>query len=138
MELVGRKRQGEKVVVTVNRDGELKDFNVTLKNKDGNTNIVKGESASAVVTSDYLGAKIANLSDAEKAKLKVKGGVKLVEVDPDGRLGYQGLEKGFVSTKLDDKEVTDAKELAEVLANRKGRIRIEGIDIDGTRVLMVL
>lgn len=138
MELVGRKRPGETVVVTVNRDGDLKDFNVTLKNKDGNTNIIKGETASALVTSDYLGAKIANLSDAEKAKLKVKGGVKLVEVDPDGRLGYQGIEKGFVITKLDDKEVTNAKELAETLANRKGRIRIEGIDTDGTRVLMVL
>jgi serine protease Do len=116
----------------------LKDFNVVLKNKDGNTNIVKGESASSIVTSDFLGAKIANLSDSEKAKYKVKSGVKITEVDPDGRLGYQGLEKGFVITKIDDKAVGDAKDVADVLANRKGRVRIEGIDLDGTRVLMVL
>ena len=137
MELVGRKRPGETVVVTVNRDGDIKDFNVILKNKDGNTNIVKGE-ASSVVTSEYLGAKLLNLSEAEKAKYKVSGGAKITEVDPNGRLGYQGFEKGFVITKIDEKPVSDAKEVAEMLANRKGRVKIEGIDMDGTRVIMVL
>ena len=137
MELVGRKRPGETVVVTVNRDGEIKDFNVVLKNKDGNTNIVKGETSSNV-TSEYLGAKLSNLSESDKAKYKLSGGAKITEVDPNGRLGYQGFEKGFVISKIDEKPVSDAKEVAEMLANRKGRVKIEGIDMDGTRVIMVL
>ena len=137
MELVGRKRPGETVVVTVNRDGEIKDFNVVLKNKDGNTNIVKGE-VSVNVTSEYLGAKLSNLSESDKAKYKLSGGAKITEVDPNGRLGYQGFEKGFVISKIDEKPVSDAKEVAEMLANRKGRVKIEGIDMDGTRVIMVL
>jgi serine protease Do len=137
MELVGRKRPGETVVVTVNRDGEIKDFNVVLKNKDGNTNIVKGE-ASSIISSEYLGAKLSNLSEGEKGKYKVSGGAKIVEVDPNGRLGYQGFDKGFVITKIDEKPVSDAKEVAEMLASRKGRVKIEGIDVDGTRVIMVL
>lgn len=137
MELVGRKRPGETVVVTVNRDGEIKDFNVVLKNKDGNTNIVKGE-ASSIVTSEYLGAKLSNLSESDKAKYKISGGAKITEVDPNGRLGYQGFDKGFVISKIDEKPVSDAKEVAEMLANRKGRVKIEGIDVDGTRVIMVL
>ena len=137
MELVGRKRPGETVVVTINRDGEVKDFNVVLKNKDGNTNIVKGETASNI-TSEYLGAKLANLSENDKTKYKVSGGAKITEVDPNGRLGYQGFEKGFVITKIDEKPVVDAKEVAEMLASRKGRVKIEGIDMDGTRVIMVL
>jgi len=137
MELVGRKRPGETVVVTVNRDGAVKDFNVILKNKDGNTNIVKGEVASNVI-SEYLGAKLSNLSEGDKAKYKVSGGAKVTEVDPNGRLGYQGFEKGFVITKIDEKPVANAKEVAEILASRKGRVKIEGIDMDGTRVIMVL
>jgi len=137
MELVGRKRPGESVFVTVNRDGEIKDFNVVLKNKDGNTNIVKGE-ASSIVTSEYLGAKLANLSQGDKAKYRISGGAKVAEVDPNGRLGYQGFDKGFVITKIDEKPITDAKEVAEMLGNRKGKVKIEGIDVDGTRVLMVL
>ena len=137
MEMVGRKRPGETVVVTVNRDGDIKDFNVVLKNKDGNTGIVKGETASAV-TSEYLGAKLSTLSESDKAKYKVSGGSKVTEVDPNGRFGYQGFDKGFVITKIDEKPVADAKEVAEMLASRKGRVKIEGIDVDGTRVIMVL
>ena len=137
MEMVGRKRPGETVVVTVNRDGDIKDFNVVLKNKDGNTGIVKGETASAV-TSEYLGAKLSTLSESDKAKYKVSGGAKVTEVDPNGRFGYQGFDKGFVITKIDEKPVADAKEVAEMLASRKGRVKIEGIDVDGTRVIMVL
>ena len=137
MELVGRKRPGETVVVTVNRDGDIKDFNVTLKNKDGNTNIVKGE-VSTAITSEFLGAKLANLTANDKEKYGVANGVKLTEVDPNGRFGSQGFDKGFVITKIDDKGVTNAKDVAEMLASRKGRIKIEGIDAEGTRVIMVL
>ncbi len=137
MELVGRKRPGESVVVTVNRDGDIKDFNVTLKNKDGNTNIVKGE-VSTAITSEFLGAKLANLTAGDKEKYGVANGVKLTEVDPNGRFGSQGFDKGFVITKIDDKGVTNAKDVAEMLASRKGRVKIEGIDVEGTRVIMVL
>lgn len=137
MELVGRKRPGETVVVTVNRDGDIKDFNVVLKNKDGNTNIVKGE-ASSVVTSEFLGAKLLNLSENDKTKYRVASGVKITEVDPNGRLGYQGFDKGIVITKIDDKAVTDAKDVAEMLANRRGRVKIEAIDLDGTRIILSL
>jgi serine protease Do len=137
MELVGRKRPGETVVVTVNRDGAVKDFNVVLKNKDGNTNIVKGETNSSI-SSEYLGVKLSNLTENDKAKYRVQGGAKITEVDPNGRFGYQGFDKGFVITKIDDKAVTDAKEVAEMLANRKGRVKLEGIDTEGTRVIMVL
>ena len=137
MEMVGRKRPGETVVVTVNRDGDVKDFNVILKNKDGNTNIVKGETSSAVV-SEYLGAKLSNLTEVDKAKYKLSGGAKVTEVDPNGRFGYQGFEKGFVITKIDDNPISNAKEAVEVLMNRKGRVKIDGVDADGARVRMVL
>jgi serine protease Do len=137
MELVGRKRPGETVVVTVNRDGDIKDFNVTLKNKEGNTNIVKGE-VSTAITSDYLGAKLANLTAGDKEKYGVQNGVKMTEVDPNGRFGSQGFDRGFVITKIDDKAVSNAKDVAELLSNRKTRVKIEGIDAEGTRVIMVL
>lgn len=137
MELIGRKRPGEKVTVTVNRDGQEKDFVVTLKNKNGNTSIVKGE-LTANVQSTFLGATLSDLSDNDKAKLKIESGAKIITVDPNGRLGYQGVDKGFVITKIDDKAVKNAKEAAEMLENRKGRIKIEGIDVDGTHYIMVL
>ncbi|HSA04385.1 MAG TPA: PDZ domain-containing protein, partial [Tenuifilaceae bacterium] len=43
LEQISRYRPGEKVVVGVSRDGSEKSFNVTLRNRDGNTSLVKSE-----------------------------------------------------------------------------------------------
>ncbi len=77
MEIVGRKRPGETLNVTVNRDGQNKDFTVTLKNKDGNTSIVKSESGESY-KSEFLGAKFGALSSSDKEKFNVSTGVKVI------------------------------------------------------------
>lgn len=137
MEIVGRKRPGETLNVTVNRDGQNKDFTVTLKNKDGNTSIVKGESGESY-KSEFLGAKFGALSSSDKEKFNVSTGVKVIEVSPDGRLEMYGLSKGSIITKINDKVVNNPKEAAELLESRKGRVKLEGIDVDGSRFIYVL
>jgi serine protease Do len=124
-EIVGRKRPGETVVVTVNREGATKDFNVILKNRDGNTGIVKGES-SAVVKIESLGGKLGELSDTERSKLKISGGVKVTEVIEGGMLEANNVPVGFIITKIDDKVVSSPKEVAEMLNGRRGRVTFEG------------
>ena len=138
MEIVGGKRPGETVKVTVNRDGTAKEFTVTLKNKDGNTSIVKGDSSSDQYKSEFLGAKFGSLSSADKEKFRVSAGVKIVDVLSDGRLEMYGLAKGSIITKINDKIVNNPKEAAELLEARKGRIKLEGIDTDGSRFIYVL
>lgn len=138
MEIVGRKRPGETLQVTVNRDGANKEFTVTLKNKDGNTSILKGEVAGESLKSEFLGAKFGSLSNADKEKFKVSTGVKVVDVIADGRLEMYGLSKGSVITKINDKAVNSPKEAIELLESRKGRIKLEGIDVDGSRFIYVL
>lgn len=137
MEIVGRKRPGETLNVTVNRDGQNKDFTVTLKNKDGNTSIVKSESGESY-KSEFLGAKFGALSSSDKEKFNVSTGVKVIEISPDGRLEMYGLSKGSIITKINDKVVNNPKEAAELLESRKGRVKLEGIDVDGSRFIYVL
>ncbi len=137
MEIVGRKRPGETLNVTVNRDGQNKDFTVTLKNKDGNTSIVKSESGESY-KSEFLGAKFGALSSSDKEKFNVSTGVKVIEVSPDGRLEMYGLSKGSIITKINDKVVNNPKEAAELLESRKGRVKLGGIDVDGSRFIYVL
>lgn len=137
MEIVGRKRPGENLNVTVNRDGQSKDFTVILKNKDGNTSIVKGETGDSY-KSDFLGAKFGAVSSSDKEKFNVSAGVKVIEVMPDGRLELYGLSKGSIITKINDKAVSNPKEAAELLEARKGRTKLEGIDVDGSRFIYVL
>ncbi|MHA8103731.1 Do family serine endopeptidase [Aquirufa nivalisilvae] len=137
MEIVGRKRPGESILVTVNRDGQTKEFKVTLKNKDGNTSIVKGDVGEST-KSDFLGAKFGTISSADKDKFKVSNGVKVIEVLTDGRLEMYGLSKGSIITKINDKAVSDPKEAVQLLEARKGRIKLEGVDVDGSRFIYVL
>jgi S1-C subfamily serine protease len=137
MEIVGRKRPGETLNVTVNRDGQNKDFTVTLKNKDGNTSILKGETGESY-KSEFLGAKFGALSSTDKDKFKVSSGVKVIEVSPEGRLEMYGLSKGSIITKINDKVVNNPKDAAELLEARKGRTKLEGIDVDGSRFIYVL
>jgi Do/DeqQ family serine protease len=138
MEIVSRKRPGEPLQVTVNRDGATKEFKVTLKNKDGNTEIVKGDNSPESAKSEFLGAKFASLTPAEKKKFGVSSGVKIAEVLPDGRLEMYGLAKGSVITKINDKVINTPKEAVEALESRKGRIKLEGVDVDGSRFIYVL
>jgi S1-C subfamily serine protease len=85
-----------------------------------------------------LGAKFGSLSSADKEKFKLSSGVKVVEVTTDGRLEMYGLSKGSIITKINDKAVNSPKEATELLEARRGRIKLEGIDVDGSRFIYVL
>jgi serine protease Do len=125
-EIVARHRPGEKVeVMAVDKDGKSKTVLVTLKNLSGTNDLVKAETSSEVQL-ETLGAKVANLTSAERNKLGLKGGAKITKVDEDGSLAMNGVEEGFVVTKIDDEPISDARDLAQKMNGRKGRIRIEG------------
>lgn len=129
LETVGRRRPGDVVVVTVNRDGVNKDYNVTLKNIDGNTEIIKNEE-SAGLSLESLGANFGDLSSSEKQKLRLNGGAKVLSLEDGGRLQDMGIGEGFVITKIGDQPVRSAKELSELLQSKRGRVRLEGTYLD--------
>src|SRR5512145_3015498 len=62
-EMVGRYRPGEKINVLVKRKDKTKQIVVTLRNLQGDTNVVKAENYETI-----LGAKFVNLEDGDKQK----------------------------------------------------------------------
>lgn len=125
-EMVARHRPGESVsVVAIDKDGKSKTVNVVLKNISGTNSIVKAD-ANAEVKVEDLGVKVGNLNANEKSKLGLKGGAKVLSLDEDGRLAQNGIEDGFIITKIDDEQVSNASDFAEKMNGRKGRIRLEG------------
>lgn len=125
-ELVARKRPGEAVKVeAIDRDGKAKYVNVTLKNIAGTKELMKAD-ASAEVKIENLGAKFGNVGSSEKSKLGIKGGAKILKLDADGRMADNGLEEGFIITELNNEPVIDAKDMAEKMEGRKGKVRIRG------------
>jgi S1-C subfamily serine protease len=125
---IGLHKPGDKVLLTVNRDGKEKDLNITLRNRTGGSEIIKRDESALALT--VLGAQFGNLSDQEKQRLgryKVEGGVKVVSVE-GGKLARSGVEEGFVITKVNGKAVRSVKEFESALAGKSdSMVQFEGL-----------
>jgi S1-C subfamily serine protease len=114
-------RPGDKVNVTVSRNGSEKTVNVTLKNDAGNYDIVK-----PTTMVDKLGADLETL-DPKKAKdYGLNGGVVVRKIN-DGALNDQTrMRDGFIITKVNGKEVKTLDDLKSLIGNSTD-ITISGV-----------
>jgi serine protease Do len=124
-EIVGRYRPGDKISVTVKRKGNLKQFEVKLRNLQGDTSVVKAGTYETI-----LGAKFTNLDSREKSKLGLKNGVKVSEIQ-DGKLKTAGVKPGFVVTQINNKPVNSVDELSKIINSIKGGVYLEGVYQNG-------
>ena len=125
-EQVSRFRPGDKIYVTLIRDNEEKKMPVTLRNKNGNTDIVKDDRL-------YLhGANLVPVSMDEMTALGIKNGVKVVDLD-GGKLRSAGIKEGFIIQSIDKRRINTAEDIKLVLNDKKGGVLIEGIYPNGVR-----
>ncbi len=122
-EQVALYKPGDKITVSYKRGGKESTVNITLKNKAGNTEIVK--TASAL---EQLGGELENIDKSLATANDIKGGVRVRKVGT-GLLGKSRMQDGFVITGVNGREVKNMEELQEVLASLKGGgvVRLEGI-----------
>lgn len=125
LEIVGKHRPGDVLKLSVLRDGSVREFNVTLKNRTGNTAVVKKPDASSVLGT--LGAEFETLSKSEARKLGLDGGVQVKNLSV-GKLSNQtDLREGFIITKLGNEPVMNVEDLSKALQNVKGGVMLEGV-----------
>ncbi len=129
LELIGQHRPGDKVNLAVKRGDKEMNFQVTLKNRDGNVSIVKREDFDIQTV---LGAGFAPVPDKLKSDLDIESGVQVTSLT-DGKLSNAGVRQGFIIMRVDGKPVGTKEELTSLLANKKGGILIEGIYPNRTR-----
>jgi len=130
LELVGRKRPGDEMLITVLRNGSDKKITVTLMNSSGNTSVVSKTESST--TLDRLGATFSDLTKAEKDKLKVQG-VKIDKLSAGLLRRYTDIEEGFIITRIDRQDINSVAELKKALENKEGGLLIEGRYPDSPR-----
>ncbi len=128
-ENIGRHHPGDKVKVVYFHKGDIKTTTITLKNKNGNTNIVKsGDSVKEV-----LGASLTPATSSEKQKLKINSGVKISKLG-SGKLKEAGIKEGFIITQIDKYPVNTQEEILSVIEKAKGSgVLIEGIYPNGQK-----
>ncbi|MCU0335377.1 MAG: serine protease, partial [Chitinophagaceae bacterium] len=110
--------------ITYKRDGAVKTANVTLKNRAGNTDIVKNDAGSNL--KERLGADLETISAKDAEKYGISGGV-LVKNIGDGLLKNTRMQKDFVITSVNSQPVKSVEELLKMLTSAGGTVRLEGI-----------
>ena len=126
-EQIGRFRPGDKVNVEVLRDGNEKMFAVVLRNKEGNTAVLKNDA-----TLNLLGATFENTSRETMSKLGLEGGVRVAKL-MSGKFRSAGIREGFIITSVDKKPIHTTSDLEDALKTRQGGILIEGVYPNGMK-----
>lgn len=126
-EQIGRFGPGDKVNLTVDRNGAEKNYQITLRDNTGSETVVRDNK-----TLNMMGAEFGEVSDKEKKQLGITNGVKITNLQ-SGKLRSAGIRDGFIITAIDNKKVNSADDIAEVFQNKKGGILIEGIYPNGMK-----
>lgn len=107
-ENIAKHRPGDEVKVTIMRDKKEKTLDVTLKNLQGNTEVVKKFDLA------MLGAAFKPIDDDVKRHLGVSYGLQVTGVDK-GKFADAGIKKGFVILKVNGSKITSEEDMAKVL-----------------------
>lgn len=131
-EIIGRKTPGDVIKVGVVRDGQ-KDimFDVHLTNKEGNENLISKSDDDVL---NVLGISVKNADTKTLKKLGISNGVEVVEVGEGVISKHTNMRQGFIITKVDNENVKNAEQFAQVMKGKSGGVMIEGVytDVAGT------
>jgi Do/DeqQ family serine protease len=116
IEYVGRKRPGDKINVTIDRDGKSLVIPVTLRNKDGKLETVKREERDVVGT---LGIELSDLDTKKLKALDLSSGVQVKSLGTGKVRKYTDMREGFIITHIDNNSVESAKEANDILKRKR-------------------
>ncbi len=122
-EKVSRFRPGDDVKIGIKRGNDRKQITVTLRNKHGDTQIVRDNVS-------VLGASFETIGNDDKTNLNIEFGIKVTDLK-QGKLRDAGLNKGFIITHVNKKPIYEVNDFKREIGNAKGGVLVEGIYPNG-------
>ena len=107
-EALAQYRPGDKVTVKILRDKKEKNVEMTLKNEQGTTKVVKDADM------EILGAAFREVPDELKKQLRLNAGVEVTGVT-EGKMKAAGIRKGFIILKANGQSVKTVEQLEEIM-----------------------
>ena len=107
-ECLAKKRPGDKVSISYLRDKKKATKTVTLKNEQGNTQVVKKADL------DVLGGNFRTITDAQKQQFNIGYGLEVLKVNA-GKLKNAGITKGFIIQRVNDSAIKTIDDLQNVV-----------------------
>ncbi len=131
MGVIAQYSPGNEVNVTVNRDNDIENYKVVLKNENGTTSIVR---AGDSFYNDMLAAELQQIDQGDKEKLNLSGGVKVVRIE-NGILRQGGINEGFILTEINGVRINSQQNLEDALGkSRSNIIRLKGMYPNGVKI----
>ena len=126
LDQLSRYRPGDKIQVQINRKKDVKVLNLTLKNREGNTNIVK--KSDAII----LGAEFKQADKALLSRLGLESGVQVVNAG-SGKFEKYGISEGFIITKINSRKISQVEDINSVMQEVSGGLFISGMYPNGKK-----
>lgn len=113
---LNRYRPGDKVNVSVDRNGKKLSYTVELKNDEGSTEITQNKG-----NVNTLGAKFKEISEDRKRSLGISSGIEVESVDNNGLFRKEGINKGFIIMRINNTPVNTESDIANIVASTNNR-----------------
>ena len=106
--VIAQKRPGDKVSLTYLHNKKKITKEVTLRNEQGNTKVVKNADL------DILGADFREVTKAQKEQLEISYGLEVIKVNA-GKMNDGGVPKGFIIQKVNDESMKTIEDLEKAV-----------------------
>ena len=120
-EIIGRRRPGDVVKVGFDRYGKIKEVDMSLRNRAGNTAVVEKSSK----TLEALGVSLKELSDSEASKYGVEHGVQIEQISR-GQFTQMNIRPGFIVTQVNGKKVKTIEEFENAMMLNDRTVELRG------------
>lgn len=123
-EIIMRKRPGEKVTITLIRDGkEQKKLIATLKKQEIRTSTELSENTKLF---KKLGITLVEITKEDQKRYNLKAGLKITKIE-NGRLKqFTDIQEGFVITAVNNRPVSTIKSFIDAVESKSRGIMLEG------------
>jgi Do/DeqQ family serine protease len=127
-EQISYARPGEKIKLTMLRNGKEMEVYIKLINKEGNTAIMRRNT----VTSASLGADFEPVSKVEAERYGIRSGIKVTNIK-GGKFRQMNIPEEFIITSFNRKEYNSAQDFINDFEKTRGQLLIEGLYPNGSR-----
>ena len=128
--IIAQKRPGDKINLTYLHNKKKQTKQVTLRNEQGNTKVVKNADL------DVLGADFREVSKAQKEQLEISYGLEVIKVNA-GKMKDAGVPKGFIIQRVNDEAMKTVEDLQDAVkdasTSKEPVLVIKGIYPTGKR-----
>ncbi|MDN5200818.1 trypsin-like peptidase domain-containing protein [Fulvivirgaceae bacterium BMA10] len=119
---------GDKITIVYKRNNKINTRSITLRNREGTTGIIKKE----LYSSKKLGVDFETVPKIERDQLGIDHGVRVAKIK-DGFFRRLDIQEGFIITSINRKAIKNPQQLANILEEIRGKVRIDGINKRGVR-----